>query len=141
MATVTAYAHGDPHHLRGMQKSAVLHEGPAAKRSVTGYGFWLFLLSDIVMFSCFFASYALLAADGRRARRGRLGRPEERRRRDRLPPDFQLHADADEQRLSAPGASGRLPGRAQDLTYGPDPRHDRTQPFRAAITDFYGLKR
>lgn len=35
--------------------------GPASKRVITGYGFWLFLLSDIVMFSCFFAAYAVLA--------------------------------------------------------------------------------
>ena len=34
--------------------------GPAAKRIITGYGFWIFLLSDIVMFSAFFASYAVL---------------------------------------------------------------------------------
>jgi cytochrome o ubiquinol oxidase subunit 3 len=53
-------AHGDPHHLRGMQESAFGHEGPASKRIVTGYGFWIFLLSDIVMFSCFFAAYAVL---------------------------------------------------------------------------------
>ena len=50
----------DPHHLRGMQPLAVAHEGPAPKRIVTGYGFWIFLLSDIVMFSCFFAAYAVL---------------------------------------------------------------------------------
>ena len=37
-----------------------LYEGPASKRIVTGYGFWIFLLSDMVMFSCFFASYAVL---------------------------------------------------------------------------------
>ena len=43
-----------------MQDSALGHEGPAPKRIVTGYGFWIFLLSDIVMFSCFFASYAVL---------------------------------------------------------------------------------
>ena len=55
-----AYADADPHHLRGMQEAAVPHEGPAPKRIVTGYGFWIFLLSDIVMFSCFFASYAVL---------------------------------------------------------------------------------
>jgi cytochrome o ubiquinol oxidase subunit III len=36
------------------------HEGPASKRIVTGYGFWIFLLSDMVMFSCFFAAYAVL---------------------------------------------------------------------------------
>ena len=34
--------------------------GPASKRIIVGYGFWIFLLSDIVMFSCFFASYAVL---------------------------------------------------------------------------------
>jgi cytochrome o ubiquinol oxidase subunit 3 len=34
--------------------------GPASKRIIVGYGFWLFLLSDIVMFSCFFATYAVL---------------------------------------------------------------------------------
>lgn len=35
--------------------------GPASKRIITGYGFWIFLLSDIVMFSGFFATYAVLA--------------------------------------------------------------------------------
>lgn len=34
--------------------------GPAPKRIVVGYGFWLFILSDIVMFSAFFAAYAVL---------------------------------------------------------------------------------
>ena len=34
--------------------------GPAPKRIVVGYGFWIFLLSDIVMFSAFFATYAVL---------------------------------------------------------------------------------
>src|SRR5580704_1191729 len=34
--------------------------GPAAKRIVVGYGFWIFLLSDIVMFSALFAAYAVL---------------------------------------------------------------------------------
>src|ERR1700722_5092294 len=34
---------------------------PATKRVVVGYGFWIFLLSDIVMFSAFFAAYAVLA--------------------------------------------------------------------------------
>src|SRR6266478_2574941 len=32
--------------------------GPAPKRAVVAYGFWIFLLSDIVMFSALFASYA-----------------------------------------------------------------------------------
>jgi cytochrome o ubiquinol oxidase subunit 3 len=33
--------------------------GPAHKRILVGYGFWIFLLSDIVMFSCFFAAFAV----------------------------------------------------------------------------------
>src|ERR1700709_1623879 len=35
----------------------------APKRIVVGYGFWIFLLSDIVMFSAFFASYAVLVGE------------------------------------------------------------------------------
>jgi cytochrome o ubiquinol oxidase subunit III len=35
--------------------------GPAPTRIVAAYGFWIFLLSDIVMFSALFASYAVLA--------------------------------------------------------------------------------
>jgi cytochrome o ubiquinol oxidase subunit 3 len=35
--------------------------GPASKRIVVGFGFWIFLLSDIVMFAAFFAAYAVLA--------------------------------------------------------------------------------
>src|SRR3979409_764841 len=34
--------------------------GPASKRIVTGYGFWIFILSDMIMFSAFFATYAVL---------------------------------------------------------------------------------
>ena len=34
--------------------------GPAPKRVVVGFGFWVFLLSDIIMFSAFFATYAVL---------------------------------------------------------------------------------
>jgi len=46
--------------------------GPASKRIIVGYGFWLFLLSDIIMFSAIFAAYAVLQGataggpDGRR---------------------------------------------------------------------------
>jgi cytochrome o ubiquinol oxidase subunit 3 len=39
----------------------------ASKRIIAGYGFWIFLLSDIIMFSAFFATYAVLVgatADG-----------------------------------------------------------------------------
>src|SRR5438067_3544282 len=35
--------------------------GLVSKRIIVGYGFWIFLLSDIVMFSAFFAAYAVLA--------------------------------------------------------------------------------
>jgi cytochrome o ubiquinol oxidase subunit 3 len=61
--TEVSLSHGqaDPHHLRGLQSAGVGHEGPAPKRIVVGYGFWIFLLSDIVMFACFFASYAVLS--------------------------------------------------------------------------------
>jgi cytochrome o ubiquinol oxidase subunit 3 len=34
--------------------------GPASKRVIVGYGFWIFILSDIVMFSAFFAAHAVL---------------------------------------------------------------------------------
>src|SRR4029077_10923526 len=34
--------------------------GPAPKRIVVAYGFWIFLLSDIVMFATLFAAYAVL---------------------------------------------------------------------------------
>jgi cytochrome o ubiquinol oxidase subunit 3 len=33
---------------------------PASKEIIAGYGFWIFLLSDIVMFSALFAAYAVL---------------------------------------------------------------------------------
>jgi cytochrome o ubiquinol oxidase subunit III len=35
--------------------------GPAPLRVVAGFGFWLFLLSDIVMFAALFATYAVLS--------------------------------------------------------------------------------
>src|SRR5215468_6816919 len=38
----------------------VSEAGPASKRIVAGFGFWIFLLSDIVMFSALFATYAVL---------------------------------------------------------------------------------
>jgi cytochrome o ubiquinol oxidase subunit III len=41
--------------------------GPAPVRVVAGFGFWLFLLSDIILFAALFATYAVLSgstADG-----------------------------------------------------------------------------
>ena len=42
------------------------HRGPQSKSIVVPYGFWLFVLSDMVLFSALFASYASLvhATDG-----------------------------------------------------------------------------
>lgn len=34
--------------------------GPAPKRIVVGYGFWIFILSDVILFSCFFVTYTVL---------------------------------------------------------------------------------
>jgi cytochrome o ubiquinol oxidase subunit 3 len=51
-------AAGDPDRVTGHATGGV-----ASRRVITGYGFWIFLLSDIVMFSAFFASYAVLAGE------------------------------------------------------------------------------
>jgi cytochrome o ubiquinol oxidase subunit 3 len=44
----------------GQARSSHAGGGRASKRIIAGYGFWIFLLSDIVMFSAFFATYAVL---------------------------------------------------------------------------------
>jgi cytochrome o ubiquinol oxidase subunit 3 len=45
----------------GLQPTARHSAGALeSKRIIAGYGFWIFLLSDIVMFSAFFAAYAVL---------------------------------------------------------------------------------
>ncbi|MEO7337424.1 MAG: hypothetical protein ABIV63_12665, partial [Caldimonas sp.] len=36
------------------------HTHHPSKRIVVGYGFWIFLISDIIMFAAFFATYAVL---------------------------------------------------------------------------------
>jgi len=49
--------------IRDLQPEALTsatEAGPATKRIVVAYGFWIFLLSDIVMFSALFAGYAVL---------------------------------------------------------------------------------
>ena len=58
MSATVAVPHHLPEHAERSQ---------ASRRIISGYGFWIFLLSDIVMFSCFFAAYAVLlgqTADG-----------------------------------------------------------------------------
>jgi len=45
----------------------ISERGPAPRKVIVGYGFWLFLLSDIIVFSALFAAYAVLSgrtADG-----------------------------------------------------------------------------
>jgi cytochrome o ubiquinol oxidase subunit III len=37
--------------------------GPASKRIVVAYGFWIFILSDMVMFATLFAAYAVLSGN------------------------------------------------------------------------------
>lgn len=37
--------------------------GPPAREVVTTYGFWMFLIGDIIMFASFFAGYAVLAGN------------------------------------------------------------------------------
>ena len=55
---------GDPYRLghasdQRQQRTEHAEHGHESKRIITGYGFWIFLLSDIVMFSAFFATYAV----------------------------------------------------------------------------------
>jgi cytochrome o ubiquinol oxidase subunit 3 len=47
--------------LRSAAPPSLSEAGPAPKRTVAGFGFWIYLLSDIVMFSALFATYAVLA--------------------------------------------------------------------------------
>ena len=58
-----AGGHGsDPHRL-GHDEVPVSEQGPAPKRIVVSYGFWIFLLSDFILFSGFFAAYAVLVKE------------------------------------------------------------------------------
>ena len=41
----------------------ISEQGPARTEVVVGFGFWLFLLSDIVIFATFFAAYAVLSGN------------------------------------------------------------------------------
>jgi cytochrome o ubiquinol oxidase subunit 3 len=41
----------------------VSERGPASARVVVGFGFWLFLLSDIIIFGSLFAAYAVLSGE------------------------------------------------------------------------------
>jgi cytochrome o ubiquinol oxidase subunit 3 len=39
----------------------ISERGPSPRKVIVGYGFWLFLLSDIILFSALFAAYAVLS--------------------------------------------------------------------------------
>jgi cytochrome o ubiquinol oxidase subunit 3 len=56
----TTVVHDDVYSHQFVAIADAAHDGPASKRVVAGYGFWIFILSDMVMFSCFFAAYAVL---------------------------------------------------------------------------------
>jgi cytochrome o ubiquinol oxidase subunit 3 len=66
--SATAFAHeGDPYKVGhrdapAMRPASTGHgdAGPASTDVIVAYGFWIYLLSDIVMFSCFFAAHAVL---------------------------------------------------------------------------------
>jgi cytochrome o ubiquinol oxidase subunit III len=75
VSTVSGFLPVDPNHIGhdnlapGTDRGAPGRGegGPAPKSVVTSYGFWIFLLSDIVMFSAFFASYQVLAGNSTEA--------------------------------------------------------------------------
>jgi cytochrome o ubiquinol oxidase subunit 3 len=53
--------------LTGVPGTPLGFRGPAPVRVVAGFGFWLFLLSDVILFAALFATYSVLSgstADG-----------------------------------------------------------------------------
>ncbi|MGH8322949.1 MAG: cytochrome o ubiquinol oxidase subunit III [Steroidobacteraceae bacterium] len=46
---------------QGSDPIPLSERGPASTRTVVGFGFWLFLLSDIIIFAALFAAYAVLS--------------------------------------------------------------------------------
>jgi len=68
MSTEILRAPIDPYHLghqpaaAGAPPQVTGHGagGPAPKRIVVGYGFWIFILSDVIIFASFFAAYSVL---------------------------------------------------------------------------------
>ena len=70
MSGAQATAGHDPYRLGhgksghgGGESNYHADKGLASKRIVTGYGFWIFLLSDFIMFAAFFAAYAVLVGE------------------------------------------------------------------------------
>jgi cytochrome o ubiquinol oxidase subunit III len=71
VSVISSFSPVDPNHL-GHSNLSLGTEwaapgrgegGPASKSVIVSYGFWIFLLSDIVMFSAFFAAYQVLAGN------------------------------------------------------------------------------
>ncbi|USU05406.1 cytochrome (ubi)quinol oxidase subunit III [Sphingomonadaceae bacterium OTU29LAMAA1] len=60
-ATADQRAQGSDPHKLGRGDTPPSERGPAPKRIVVAYGFWIFLLTDFIMFAGFFAAYAVLA--------------------------------------------------------------------------------
>ena len=54
---------GSQHTLSGVEGIPLSLRGPAPTRVVAGFGFWLFLLSDILIFAALFAAYAVLSGE------------------------------------------------------------------------------
>ena len=69
MSMVSSFSPADPNRIGHDNRVAAAEAeasgrgagGPAPKHIVVSYGFWIFLLSDIVMFSAFFAAFQVLA--------------------------------------------------------------------------------
>jgi len=51
----------DVAHAEAPEGAPLSQRGPAPTRVVAAFGFWLFLLSDIILFAALFATYAVLA--------------------------------------------------------------------------------
>ena len=60
---MSAAAAADPHALGHGDGPPLSERGPAPISIVAAYGFWIFILSDFILFSGFFASYAVLATE------------------------------------------------------------------------------
>jgi cytochrome o ubiquinol oxidase subunit 3 len=54
-------AHAATHAEGPPESASSAARGPAPVQIVVAYGFWIFLLSDIIMFSALFAAYAVLS--------------------------------------------------------------------------------
>jgi cytochrome o ubiquinol oxidase subunit 3 len=91
-------------HVAQAAPSSAAQGGHTPKEITVGYGFWIFLLSDIVMFAALFAAYAVLvhATAGGPAEASFSARS--RRHRNRLSSRLELYVWADVARgwLAAP---------------------------------------